>query len=181
MHRTALTLIYFFICVACFSQQYPFVHYSPREGLVNNRARFVFQDSKGKVYIATYGGLSVYDGSRFTNYNSNNGLRVDLVNDIAEMGDDSIWIMPNDNKIHCLVKGKIKNFTTADNFIPLINQLLKSSDGYYYAFADEGLFRFEKNRFVKIDLTNSLYSGTIKTLLQGAEIDNKLYVLANPN
>jgi signal transduction histidine kinase/ligand-binding sensor domain-containing protein len=165
----------------CFSQQYPFVHYTPREGLVNNRARFVFQDSKGKLYIATYGGLSVYDGSRFTNYNTNNGLAVDLVNDIVEMGDDSIWIMPNDHKVYCLVKGKIKNFITADNFTPLINQLLKSSDGHYYAFCDEGLFRLEKNRFVKIDLTNSFYARTINTLLQGAEIDNKLYVLANPD
>src|SRR5215470_3488595 len=159
-----------FLYANCFSQQYPFVHYTPREGLVNNRARFVFQDSKGKLYIATYGGLSVYDGSRFTNYNTNNGFTVDLVNDIVEMGDDSIWIMTNDNKIHCLVKGKMKNFTTADNFIPLINQLLKATDGYYYAFSDEGLFRLEKNRFVKIDLTNSFYAGKINTLLQGAEI-----------
>jgi signal transduction histidine kinase/ligand-binding sensor domain-containing protein len=180
MQRSIL-IAYLFVCATCFSQQYPFVHYTPREGLVNNRARFVFQDSKGKLYIATYGGLSVYDGSRFTNYNTNNGLSVDLVNDIVEMGDDSIWIMPNDSKIHCLVKGKIKNFRTADNFIPLINQLVKCSDGYYYALADEGMFRFEKNRFVKIDLTNSSYAGTINTLLQGVQIDNKLYALANPD
>src|SRR5262250_1926857 len=125
MQKRFILLACLFVCVTCYTQQYPFIHYTSRDGLVNNRTRFMFQDSKGKLYIATYGGLSVYDGSRFTNYNSNNGLGVDLVNDIVEMGDDSIWIMPNENKIHCLVKGKIKKFTTADNFIPLINQLLK--------------------------------------------------------
>src|SRR5438045_1110941 len=148
MQRTAFILAYFFVSmtigsVNCLSQQYAFVNYTPREGLVNNRARFVFQDSKGKLYIATYGGLSVYDGSRFVNYTANNGLSVNLVNGIVEMGEDSIWIIPNDNKIHCLVRGKLKNFTTADNFIPLINQLIKCSDGFYYAIADEGLFRLE--------------------------------------
>src|SRR5205814_6527558 len=101
MHRTALILAYLFICVNCLSQQYPFVHYTPREGLVNNRARFVFQDSKGKLYIGTYGGLSIYDGSRFINYTANNGLAVNLVNCVAEMGEDSVWVITNVNKIQC--------------------------------------------------------------------------------
>src|SRR5258705_12613404 len=99
-----------FLYVNCFSQQYPFVHYTPREGLVNNRARFVFQDSKGKLYIATYGGLSVYDGSRFINYTVNNGLAVNLVNCVAEMGEDSVWVITSANKIQCLVQGKLKDF-----------------------------------------------------------------------
>jgi ligand-binding sensor domain-containing protein len=181
MQRTIFTLAYFFISVTCISQQYPFVHYTPREGLVNNRARFVFQDSKGKLYIATYGGLSIYDGTRFINYNTNNGLSTDLVNDIVEMGEDSIWVLSNDNHIHCLVKGKLKNFNTADNFIPLVNQLIKCSDGYYYALADEGLFRLEGKRFIKITPSGLPRAGMIKTLLQAAEINKKLYILSNPD
>src|SRR5437667_12532874 len=109
MQRTAFILAYFFVSmtigsVNCLSQQYAFVHYTPREGLVNNRARFIFQDSKGKLYIATYGGLSVYDGSRFMNYATNNGLAVDLVNDVVEMGEDSIWVLTNANKINYLIR-----------------------------------------------------------------------------
>jgi len=179
MQRIALILAYFFICVNCFSQQYPFVHYTPREGLVNNRARFIIQDSKGKLYIATYGGFSVYDGARFINYNTNNGLVIDLINDIAEMGEDSIWIMPNANSIHCLVKGRLKNLTTPDNFIPLVNQLVKSSNGYYYAIADEGLFRLENKRFINIPLTG-IPKEEAKTLLQAAEIGDRLYIISNP-
>ncbi|HET9825683.1 MAG TPA: hypothetical protein VFP87_10115, partial [Chitinophagaceae bacterium] len=179
MQRTIL-IAYFFISLNCLSQQYPFVHYTPRDGLVNNRARFVYQDSKGKLYIATYGGLSVYDGSRFTNYNANNGLAVNLVNCVVEMGEDSIWVMPNDNKIQCLVKGKLKDFHTVDNYIPLINSLIKCSDGYYYALADEGFFRLENGKFKKIVLEQP---GTraINTLLQAAEINKRLYILANPD
>ena len=179
MQRSIL-IACFFLYAHCLSQQYPFVHYTPREGLVNNRARFVFQDSKGKLYIATYGGLSVYDGSRFVNYTANNGLAVNLVNCLAEMGDDSIWIMTNDHKIHCLVRGKLKDLHTADNYVPIINNLIKASDGYYYAFADDGLFRLQNNKFTKITLRVP-GTGEIKTLLEGAEIDKKLYILVNPD
>ena len=152
MQRTAIILACFFVYLNTFTQQggqYPFVHYTPREGLANNRARAIFQDSKGKLYISTYAGLSVYDGSRFITYNARNGLAMDLVNDVAEMGDDSIWIFPNANKINCIVNSLIKDFIPADGFAPLVNQFIKCSDGNYYAVADEGLFRLENKKFVR--------------------------------
>ena len=152
MQRTTIFLACLLAGNILIAQQYPFVHYTPREGLVNNRARFVFQDSKGKLYIATYGGLSVYDGTRFTNYTTNNGLSNNLINSIVEMGEDSILIFPNTHRIHCIVKGKLKDFVPADNFTPLVNQLIKCKNGIYYALADEGLFRFENKRFHKIPL-----------------------------
>ena len=165
-------------CVNCFSQQYPFVHYTPREGLVNNRTKFIFQDSKGKLYISTYGGLSIYDGSQFVNYSVSNGLALNLVNDIVEMGEDSIWIITNTNKIQCLVRGILKDFIPADNYTPLINHLVKCSDGYYYAVADEGLFRLQNKRFIRINLQTNK---PIETLTQAIEVDRKLYILSNPH
>ncbi len=186
MQRNLTVLACIFICTVSCAQlpesrgQYPFVNYTPREGLVNNRARFIFQDSKGKLYIATFGGLSIYDGTRFINYNINNGLSVNLVNGIVEMGEDSIWVMPNDNHVQCIVKGQLKNFNSSDNFIPLINQLIKCSNGYYYAVADEGLFRLENKRFIKLPFTGLPGVESAKTLLEAVEIDKKLYILSNP-
>src|SRR5215211_6804492 len=89
------------------AQRYPFVHYTPKDGLVSARARQMFQDSKGRLYIATFGGLSIYDGARFTNYTMDNGLAANIVNDLAEMGDDSVWVMLNVNKIQCFTGGKL--------------------------------------------------------------------------
>src|SRR5438552_8834045 len=168
----------FFLYVNCFSQQYPFVHYTPREGLVNNRARFIFQDSKGKLYIATYGGLSVYDGSRIMIYATNNGLAVDLVNDVVEMGEDSIWVLTNANKINYLIRGRLKEFHPADNFTPLTNQLLKCSNGYYYAIADDGFFRIEHKRFIKI-VFPVLAKQLAKTFFQADEIENYFNIISN--
>ncbi|HEX6849622.1 MAG TPA: hypothetical protein VF144_21695, partial [Chitinophagaceae bacterium] len=155
MQRTALILAYLLICVNCFSQQYPFVHYTPRDGLISNMIKSVYQDSKGRLYFTSLHGLSVYDGSRFINYTSKNGLNYDIVNCIMEMGDDSIWIITNSSKINCLVNGKIKLLPYYEHGY-VINNLCRDSDGEIYAAAEEGLLVFnKKDRFLKLPFINA--------------------------
>src|SRR3981081_4087831 len=104
-----------FICiVACLylkcstAQQYAFVNYTTKDGLINNRIHLIYQDKLGKLYFATSEGMSVYDGSRFTNYDTDNGLATSLVNDLVAINDDSVLIVPNASRLQCLVHGKIK-------------------------------------------------------------------------
>ncbi len=52
--KAILFLLALLICSDCISQQYPFIHYSPKDGLVNNRTRSMYQDSRGLLYVATY-------------------------------------------------------------------------------------------------------------------------------
>jgi signal transduction histidine kinase/sugar lactone lactonase YvrE len=134
--------------------QYPFVFYTPRDGLVNSRVRSIKQDSKGRMIFITYGGLSVYDGTRFVNYNRQDGLADDLVNDIVEVGPDSLLVASNASKLNTLVKGKIGVYRTADNFYPVVNRFLKSNDGGWYVTADDGLFMLKNNRFIRVPLLN---------------------------
>ena len=166
--------------ICLLAQQYPFVHYTPKDGLVSARARQMFQDSKGRLYIATFGGFSIFDGARFTNYTIENGLAANLVNDVVEMGDDSIWIMPNLNKVQCLVRGKLKDIVPSDGFSPTINKLIKASNNSYYALADEGLFRLEKNRFLKINLDVGNGRDINKYFSRGCEIDGKIFMVTDP-
>jgi len=174
--------VWLWLCVpASTAQQYLFARYTPKNGLVNGRTRFLYQDSKGRLYISTFGGLSVYDGSRFTNYTTDDGLVTNLVNDIVEMGDDSLWIIPNGKALYCLVHGIIRNIRTSDNFYPVINQLIKCRDGSYYAIADEGLFRLEKDRFVKIPLTDETSKQPACFLIKAIEWNRQLYILTDPS
>src|ERR1700737_5477586 len=135
-----LILTCLLLCKISAAQQYAFVNYSTKDGLINNRIHTIYQDNSGKLYFATSEGLSVYDGSRFTNYNTDNGLASSLVNEIIEINDDSILIILNDRRLQCIVHGEIKEVKTVDNFCPVINQLIKSSIDTSYCMADEGLF-----------------------------------------
>ncbi|HXB96111.1 MAG TPA: two-component regulator propeller domain-containing protein, partial [Puia sp.] len=163
------------------AQQYYFARYTPRNGLVNNRVRAMYQDSRGRLYFATYGGLSVYDGARFINYTTGDGLATGLVNDVIEMGDDSVWVLSNTSAIHCLVHGILKNIVTADHFCPIINQLIRCSDGYFYAISDDGLFRLQDNRFIPIPLKDRHGKEVGKYLNQAIESHHRLIIVNDPN
>jgi len=58
---------------------------------------------------------------------------------------------------------------------------MKCSDGFYYALADEGLFRVENRRFIKIDITGLPAGIPARTFLGAVEIDKKLFLLSNPD
>ena len=163
------------------AQQYYFARYTPRNGLINNRVRSLYQDHRGRIYFATYGGLSVYDGARFINYTAAEGLATGLVNDIVEMGDDSLWIIPNAPALHCLVHGILKDIVTTDHFYPIINRLLRASDGYFYAISDEGLFRLEHHRFIHIPLKDAGGKEMGKYLNTAIEWNHQLLIVNDPN
>jgi signal transduction histidine kinase/ligand-binding sensor domain-containing protein len=155
MQRLLPFLAYFFICTKGFAQQYPFVHYTPKDGLISNQIKNIYQDSKGRLFFPSVNGLSVYDGSRFTNYTSKNGLNFDIVNCVMEMGDDSVWIITNSSNINCLVNGKMKTVDLKGNPIPVINLLVKDSNQILYAGTDQGLFYLDKDRFIKLPFADT--------------------------
>lgn len=164
----------------CKGQEYLFARYTPADGLINSRVRFLYQDSKGRLYASTFGGLSVYDGSRFINYTTENGLSTSLINDVVEMGDDSLWIVPNADALNVLVHGAIRPFRTDDGMYPVTNQLIRCSDGNLYALSDNGLFRFEGRRFVRISLTTTGGMEAGPYLVRGVESGGRLFMVTDP-
>ena len=134
------------------SQRYPFINYTPLDGLVSNRVRSMYQDSKGRLYFLTNVGLSVYDGARFTNYTTADGLAQELVNDIIEITPDSFWVATNISKLNCLVHQKIETVRTTDGFYPVINKFFRANDGRLYVAADDGLFVWQQSRFFKLPI-----------------------------
>ena len=153
MQRTAIILAYFIVCANCFSQQYPFVHYTPKDGLVNSRVKKAYQDSKGRMYFLTYGGLSVFDGARFRNYTTQNGMATNLVNDILEVGEDSLLVATNFHSLNALVKGKIKTIKVEADGCPLINQFYRHEDDKIYLSSDDGLFLLENKKITELNIS----------------------------
>jgi signal transduction histidine kinase len=167
-------------CANCFAQQYPFVHYTPKDGLVNSRVKKAYQDSKGRMYFLTYGGLSVYDGARFRNYNTQNGLPINIVNDILEIGDDSLLVATNSNHLSLLVKGIIKPFIPENNISPLVNQFYRHDDGRIFLTSDYGLYLLEKNKIFELDVSTLAGYGLNQPNLENiAGLGNFLVITTN--
>lgn len=67
-----------------------------RDGLPEQGINSVIQDSRGFIWLATYSGLSKFDGYSFTNYRNNpassNSLRSNFVTSLVEDNKGRLWI-----------------------------------------------------------------------------------------
>lgn len=106
------------------------------------------------MLFATYGGLSIYDGVQFKNYNQHQGLANELVNDVLEVSPDSLLIATNSPLLNVMVGNKILKYSTTDGYCPVINRFFRSRDGSIYVVADEGLFKMSGRKFTRIPLLN---------------------------
>lgn len=104
MFRT-LSTIFFLACISIlsFSQDeihedpyQKFDHYSTKDGLPHNKVLDIFQDSHGYIWVATYNGLSRFDGYNFHNYfndpDDSTSLSANLVSCLTEDLNGNIWI-----------------------------------------------------------------------------------------
>ena len=92
------------------------------------------------------------------NYHAaDNGLAINMVNEVVEAGDDSMLVILNSGNLQYIRNGKIGNVFIRDSFCPVINQFIRCSNGDEYAIADEGLFKFEKDYFKRIQLCPGLH------------------------
>ncbi|MBL7698638.1 MAG: hypothetical protein JNK79_10775 [Chitinophagaceae bacterium] len=57
------------------AQRYPFVNYTTSNGLVQSNITDIAQDKLGNIWIGTQGGISIFDGSKFTNFDDQRVLQ----------------------------------------------------------------------------------------------------------
>ena len=85
-----------------FAQQFNIQTFTTREGLSHNDVRAAAVDSSGFLWIATWDGLSRYDGYTFKNYfhKTDDSLSVpyfSILNIVVD-GADNLWLL-TDNKL----------------------------------------------------------------------------------
>jgi ligand-binding sensor domain-containing protein/signal transduction histidine kinase len=85
------------------AQQLSIHHYDVSNGLANSHVSAMYQDAKGYLWLATWEGLSRFDGYRFTNYGERDGLRDPIINAIAQDRLGRLWIGTNGGGVARLV------------------------------------------------------------------------------
>jgi len=171
------------------AQQYIFKNYSVNDGLVANYVHRIFQDSKGFIWIATWDGLSKYDGHQFTNYTTGNGLSNNLVNDFYESGDGKLFLATNNGGLDMVSGNKVIPKAVASTVI--VNRFLKYSDDRLLVSTDtNGLQEFREGKFIKpvqpfpnytynnlVGLNDSLFVASSSYSLQVLDLNYKVYAV----
>lgn len=88
-----VSLLLFLFGIFPVSGQHPvFKNFGLSEGLVQSQPYAITQDSIGNLWVATLGGLSRFDGKRFTNYTRSEGLQDNIVFNLAYDRQKVMWI-----------------------------------------------------------------------------------------
>jgi ligand-binding sensor domain-containing protein/two-component sensor histidine kinase len=145
-----------FIILLCFlftgwkfysnAQQINIWKYNIEDGLVNNDILNIYQDSRGFIWLCTRGGLSRYDGSRFTNFTPGNGLATDMINDIYEVKPQQFLVAQNAGGPAWLINDRIRpitgnNSVTINRFYNIQNRLVGTTDGHGIVEWNKSIFR----------------------------------------
>ena len=119
------------------------------------RAQAMYQDAKGYLWLATWEGLSRFDGYRFTNYGVRDGVGDPIVNAIAQDRKGRIWVGTNGSGIARLAddpQASTSDASTArQKFISFpignsgasnrVNAMIFDSQDNLWCTTDGGLYR----------------------------------------
>ncbi len=141
--------------ITLFAQPFNFTIYREADGLPSGYIEQAFEDTRGYLWLCTFGGLSRFDGRNFKNYDIKDGLAGNFCDYVCEDKKGNLWI--------CTRKGLSsfngKNFTNYKYPIGLEGAYL--AEGYVTANNQFNCLINGKNAYVnngKITLTNELDS-----------------------
>jgi len=136
------------------AQQLSIHHYDVSNGLAHSHVTAMRQDAKGYLWLATWEGLSRFDGYHFTNYGERDGLGDPIINDVVEDRKGNIWVATNGGGIARLIDDQHLAGAAADagkKFVSYrvgdsadsnrVNALLFDSQNDPWCATDGGLYR----------------------------------------
>lgn len=86
-------LLLFCLCLPClhFSQVYNFKQFSVEDGLAQSQILSICQSKRGEIIFGTNGGgVSIFDGLKFSNLTENDGLLNNVVYSVKELKNGSL-------------------------------------------------------------------------------------------
>ena len=145
----------------CYGQSFQFFHrLSPNEGLSQGTNAFVFQDSRGFVWLSSIDGLNRFDGKSVKTYKADgqNGLSGNIITgNFFEDASANLWFATHEG-IHCYVREKDRF-----EYFQLLDAQGKTIEQEYF------VFYLDKQQQLWVRVSGYLYLFDLRTR-QGKQI-----------
>jgi len=141
------------------------------DGLPTNSVNAVVQTRDGFLWLATYGGLVRFDGTRLKTYTTENtpGLRTGRIISLYESRDGALWLTTEGLGLTRFVHGRFVSYSTRDglpdNDVVAVFEL---PDGALVVDTRKGAARWDGSRFVAAPAVPSVADST-RTILGRSE------------
>jgi len=156
--KNKILLIFFLICFsfAAISQQYFFKNYGVDEGISSSEIFDIIQAKNRTLWLATYFGVSNFNGSEFVNYNKENGLSGNIVRTIFEDSKNRIWVGFWGDGINYIENGKVHKIS--DPILkkyPSVLQFFETKDGTLWIFGSKAIMQYVNDEIKLVYTTKS--------------------------
>ncbi len=180
-------LVLLSVRVRALAQVYPFRTYTTQNGLISNTINDMFQDSRGYLWIATFDGLSLYDGNSFTNYTSLDGLAHHLPWCVTESRrvPGTLFIGTNGGGISQFTDGRFSTIRLGPNREENeVSDVVEDYHGSLWCLTNAGLVVLADSVPTRLQLQNTYASRSLAlasdSIVWIAE-NNTLYRFASPH
>lgn len=154
--KNKILLIFFLICfsITTFSQQYFFKNYGVDEGISSSEIFDIIQAKDRTLWLATYFGVSNFNGSEFINYNKENGLSGNIVRTVFEDSKNRIWIGFWSDGINYIENGKVHKISgpILEKY-PSAIQFFETKDGTIWIFGSKAIMQYKNNEVTLVYTT----------------------------
>jgi ligand-binding sensor domain-containing protein/signal transduction histidine kinase len=113
----------------CSAQKYTFTHYNISDGLIQSQINSICQDADHNLWLATYGGVSRFDGKTFASYSRQDGLPNNFIYTIFCDRQGKMWF-GTQNGLATISDKKISVYPTSDRYkVKYVTSIAQDSSG----------------------------------------------------
>ena len=134
-----------------YGQRYNFEQYDITDGLVQSQVTAISQDKQRRLWIATLGGLSCFNGNQFTNFGKTNGLNTNFILSIEPDKKGNLMI-GTERGLSIYKKDSLYNYKSVNKWV---NKLFHTPSGTLYGLSGRNLFRIKGSRTDQVYITGN--------------------------
>ncbi|PKV66766.1 two-component regulator propeller domain-containing protein [Pontibacter ramchanderi] len=132
------------------AQQFNFRNWSLEQGLPQSQVNDVIQDHKGQLWVATYGGLSRFDGSTFHTYTKRDGMSSNSISCLLLDSRHRLWIGTTDKGLMLHTSDGFYGYDLQAGLPPGgVYSIAEDSQGTIWVATGSGIYSLTKNKFVR--------------------------------
>ncbi|MNX39120.1 Nitrate/nitrite sensor protein NarX [compost metagenome] len=132
-----------------FAQRYNFEQYDIRDGLVQSQVTAITQDKQRRLWIATLGGLSCFNGSQFINMGKTNGLNSNFILSLA-LDQQVNLLIGTERGLSSYKEGSFHNYKGKGEWVDRLNT---TASGIVYGLSGKNIFKLNGPKAEYITIT----------------------------
>lgn len=146
--------------------QFNITNYSVVDGLAQSQVYGMLEDSRGYIWMGTYGGgISQFDGKKFKNFSKKDGLINNYVLAIHETKSGNIWV-GTQNGISIYNGIEFQNIKIDNKEHIMASCFLEDRSGMMWIGTSNGIYQYSNGKFENWSAINQLYNGHIFDLYE---------------